>query len=381
VNFISIKNKIFFLFLFLTIVTSYGQTISLSKDAHVSVLSCGTGNEVYSLFGHTALRVQDSLNGIDLVYNYGAFDFNTPNFIMKFTKGDLQYFAVVNSFSDFINQYHYEKRSVYEQELDIATKLKQQLFDNLNTSLASGESNYTYKFIDKNCTSMVVDVVNNTLGSTVITKKEDTNLTYRSILYPYFDGHFYEKLGTSIIFGTKVDQKGTQIFLPLELKKSLEKITFRNQILAKESKTLLDYKNEVPFSWWNNTYTYLILLLLIISVNKKSTSLFYLSLMAVIGLFFGFVGFHSQHLELGYNYNILLFNPALLGLLYLFWTKNRQALYILALLNLLCLVVYFLIIINKAHLILVLPLIVTNAILISRILIENRKRIPVTLKN
>ncbi|MCL6462028.1 MAG: DUF4105 domain-containing protein [Flavobacterium micromati] len=380
-NFISIKNKIFFLSLFLTIVTSYGQTISLSKDAHVSVLSCGTGNEVYSLFGHTALRVQDSLNGIDLVYNYGAFDFNTPNFIMKFTKGDLQYFAVVNSFSDFINQYHYEKRSVYEQELNIPTELKQQLFDNLNTSLVSGESNYTYKFIDKNCTSMVVDIVNNTLGSTVITKKEDTNLTYRSILYPYFDGHFYEKLGTSIIFGTKVDQKGIQIFLPLELKKSLETITFRNQILAKESKTLLDYKNEVPFSWWNNTYTYLILLLLIISVNKKSTSLFYLSLMAVIGLFFGFVGFYSQHLELGYNYNILLFNPALLGLLYLFWTKNRQALYILALLNLLCLVVYFLIIINKAHLILVLPLIVTNAILISRILIENRKRIPVTLKN
>jgi hypothetical protein len=379
VNFISIKNKIFFLFLFLTIVTSYGQAISLSKDAHVSVLSCGTGNEVYSLFGHTALRVQDSLNGIDLVYNYGAFDFNTPNFIMKFTKGDLQYFAVVNSFSDFINQYHYEKRSVYEQELNIPTELKQQLFDNLNTSLASGESNYTYKFIDKNCTSMVVDIVNKTLGSTVITKKEDTNLTYRSILYPYFDGHFYEKLGTSIIFGTKVDQKGTQIFLPLELRKSLETITFRNQILAIESKTLLDYKNSTPFSWINNSYTYILLLLLIIWLNKKSVSLFYLSLMGIIGLFFGFVGFYSQHLELGYNYNILLFNPTLLGLLYLFWTKNKQALYILALLNLLCLVVYFLIIINKAHLILVLPLIITNAILISRILIENRKRIPVII--
>jgi len=376
VNFISIKNKVFFLFLFLVIVKSFGQTISLSKAAHVSVISCGTGNEVYSLFGHTAIRVQDSLNGIDLVYNYGAFDFNTPNFVMKFTKGDLQYFAVVNSFPDFINQYRYEKRSVFEQELDISTELKQQLFDNLNTSLASGESYYTYKFIDRNCTSMVVDIINKTLGSTVIIKKDDIDLTYRSILYPYFDGHFYEKLGTSIIFGTKVDQKGTQIFLPLELKKSLETITFRNQILAKESKTLLDYKNEVPFSWWNNTYTYLILLLLIISVNKKSISLFYFTLMAVIGLFFSFVGFYSQHLELANNYNILLFNPTLLGLLFYYWKKNKQGLQILAILNLLCLVAYFLVIINKAHLNIVFPLIITNAIIMIRILIENRKRIP-----
>ena len=375
-NFISIKNKVFFLFLFLLIVKSFGQTISLSKAAHVSVISCGTGNEVYSLFGHTAIRVQDSLNGIDLVYNYGAFDFNTPNFVMKFTKGDLQYFAVVNSFPDFINQYRYEKRSVFEQELDISTELKQQLFDNLNTSLASGESYYTYKFIDRNCTSMVVDIINKTLGSTVIIKKDDIDLTYRSILYPYFDDHFYEKLGTSIIFGTKVDQKGTQIFLPLELKKSLETITFRNQILAKESKTLLDYKNEVPFSWWNNTYTYLILLLLIISVNKKSISLFYFTLMAVIGLFFSFVGFYSQHLELANNYNILLFNPTLLGLLFYYWKKNKQGLQILAILNLLCLVAYFLVIINKAHLNIVLPLIITNAIIMIRILIENRKRIP-----
>jgi hypothetical protein len=375
VKFISLKNNFFFLFLFLTIVTSFGQNISLSKAANVSVLSCGTGNEVYSLFGHTAIRVQDSLNGIDVVYNYGAFDFNTPNFVMKFTKGDLQYFAVVHSFADFINQYRYEKRSVYEQELNISTELKQQVFDNLNTSLTSGESNYTYKFIDKNCTSMVVDIINKTLGSRVVVKKEDTKLTYRSILYPYFDGHFYEKLGTSIIFGTKVDQYGTQIFLPLELKKSLEKITFRNQLLAKESKTLLDYKNEVPFSWWNNSYTYLILLLLIISLNKKSISLFYLSLMAIIGLLFSFVGFYSQHLELANNYNILLFNPTLLGLLFFYWTKNKQGLYILAVVNLLCLGAYFFVLINKAHLFIVLPLLVTNTILLIRIALKNKKGI------
>jgi hypothetical protein len=82
---------------------------------------------------------------------------------------DLQYFAVAHPYTDFIN-YTYERRSVYEQELNIPASLKQKLFDNLNTSLASGDSHYTYKFIDKNCTSMVVDIINKTLDTTAIVK-------------------------------------------------------------------------------------------------------------------------------------------------------------------------------------------------------------------
>ena len=365
--------------LLLVSISTFSQNITLSENTNVSVLTCGTGNEVYSLFGHTAIRVQDTINRVDVVYNYGAFDFNTPNFVMKFAKGDLQYFAVINSYTDFINQYQYEKRTVYEQPLDIPLKLKQNLFDNLNTSLSSGESYYTYKFIDKNCTSMVVDIINKTLGGTIITKKEDTDLTYRTILYPYFSGHFYEKLGTSIIFGTKVDRKGTQIFLPLELKESLEKTKFNTMPLANSSKTLLEFKPQTLFSWWNNIYTYVLLLLSIIVINRKSITLFYLCIIGLIGIFFTFVGFYSQHLELGYNYNILLFNPTLLGMLFLYWKKNRQGLYILALLNLLCIVVYFLVIVTKVHFLIVLPLIITNAILLFKIAVENKKSVPIII--
>ena len=374
-----LKKIIFLLFLFITVQFNFAQNIQLSTEAHVSVITCGVGNESYSLFGHTALRVQDSVNAIDVVYNYGAFDFNTPNFVMKFTKGDLQYFAVVHSYTDFINQYQYEKRSVYEQELNIPANLKQKLFDNLNTSLASGESYYTYKFIDKNCTSMVVDILNKTLKSNVIVKKEDTTITYRSILYPYFDGHFYEKLGTSIIFGTKVDQLGTQLFLPYELQKSLNKVSFENHPLVKENKTLLEFKNEVPFSWWNNPYTYFIVLSCIVLINKKGINLFYLSIMGILGLFFSFVGFYSQHLELGYNYNILLFNPTLLALLYLYWTENKKGIYRLALLNILSLLLYVFVIVNKAHFLIVLPLVLSSRIILVRIAIQNKKRIPIII--
>ena len=373
------KKIIFLLFLFITVQFNFAQNIQLSTEAHVSVITCGVGNESYSLFGHTALRVQDSVNAIDVVYNYGAFDFNTPNFVMKFTKGDLQYFAVVHSYTDFINQYQYEKRSVYEQELNIPANLKQKLFDNLNTSLASGESYYTYKFIDKNCTSMVVDIINKTLNANTIVKKEGTAVSYRTILYPYFDGHFYEKLGTSIIFGKKVDQLGTKIFLPYELQKSLNKVSFENHPLVKKNKTLLEFKNKTPFSWWNNVYTYIVFLLLIILINKKSVALFYLSIMGILGLFFTFFGFYSQHLELGYNYNILLFNPTLLGLLYLYGTKNKKGIYNLALFTIILLVVYLFFVINKAYFAIVLPLIITNSILLVRIAIQNKKRIPIII--
>ncbi|MFM2368060.1 MAG: hypothetical protein RL619_356, partial [Bacteroidota bacterium] len=257
-NIYSLKKNFFFTLLFLTVNYSFGQNLLLSKDAHTSVLTCGTGNESYSMFGHTAIRINDPYNNIDVVYNYGAFDFNTPNFVLKFMKGDLQYFAIAHSYVDFINEYTYEKRSVYEQELNIPSSLKQQLFDNLNTSLVSGESHYTYKFIDKNCTSMVVDIINKTLDTTAIVKNSDTDITYRTILYPYFDNHFYEKLGTSIIFGKKVDGLGTRIFLPFELQKSLKKVSFQNHLLAPANKTIIEFKEDVTGSWWNNWYTYVL---------------------------------------------------------------------------------------------------------------------------
>lgn len=375
----SLKKISFILFLFLTINASFAQNLLLSKEAKVSVLTCGTGNESYSLFGHTAIRISDPFNNIDVVYNYGAFDFNTPNFVLKFIKGDLQYFAVAHSYADFVNEYQYDRRSVYEQELNIPYPLKQKLFDNLNTSLASGESHYTYKFIDKNCTSMVVDIINKTLDTTAIVKNADTNITYRTILFPYFDNHFYEKLGTSIIFGKKVDGLGTQIFLPFELQKSLKKVFYKNHPLAGENKTILEFPTAVTGSWWNNVYTYIFFLGCIIAINKKSVAAFYLTIMALLGLFFAFAGFYSFHKELAYNYNILLFNPSLLLLLYFYHTKNTKGLYNLALFNLLSLAIYLVILINKAHLWIVLPLVITSAVLLVRLAIQNTKRIPIII--
>ena len=373
------KKIVFILFLIGFINSSFSQRIILSKHALTSVITCDTGNESYSLFGHTAIRIKDIENNLDVVYNYGAFDFDTPNFVVKFTKGDLQYFAVAHSFTDFMNEYTYEQRSVYEQELIIPLAFKQRLFDNLNTSLASEERYYTYKFIDKNCTSMLVDMLNKTLGSNVIVKKTNTDKTYRTILYPYFENSFYEKLGTSIIFGKKVDKLGTQIFLPLELQKSLKGIQFENHPICKENKILLDYTKKTASPWWDSIYTFVFLLVFIIVLNKKSVDLFYLVTMGLLGVFFCFVGFYSFHQELSYNYNVLLFNPTLLLLLYFQYIKNKKWIRNICLFNIILILIYFVIMLNKIHLLIVLPLILTNIALLIKMTIRNSKRISVVI--
>ena len=372
--------KLFISILLLSsIFNSFGQGVVLSKNTRISVLTCGTGNESYSLFGHTAIRVSDIENNLDIVYNYGAFDFDTPNFVLQFTKGDLNYYITNNRYVDFINEYNYEKREVLEQELNIPLELKQALFDNLERSLLSDERLYQYKFIDNNCTSKVVDVINKTLKSKVISKKTDTDKTYRSILFPYFDNHFYEQLGTSIVFGTKVDQMGTKIFLPYELFESLKRIQYQNQSLSNAPKTIMAFEKEIPSSWWNNCYTYLLFLGLVIFVNKKSVDYIYLLTISLLGLLFVFLGFYSSHQELGYNYNILLFNPLLLIVLYFCSTKNSKWTYKLAVFNILMLFLYLFVIITKAHLLIVLPLVVTNLVVLIRLASKHKKRIPIII--
>src|SRR6478736_8425500 len=112
------KNGLIFTFLFFFFNT-FGQQNTLSKDATISILTCDSGNELYSLFGHTGIRVSDPVNSIDIVYNYGAFDFSTPNFYLKFTKGDLQYFITTSTYDEFVAEYRYFQRGVYEQKLNL----------------------------------------------------------------------------------------------------------------------------------------------------------------------------------------------------------------------------------------------------------------------
>ncbi len=251
---------------------------------------------MYSLFGHTAIRVSDTSNNIDLVYNYGTFDFNTPNFYLKFFKGDLQYFATCCAYDEFLYGYLYEKRNVSEQYLNINQNEKQIIFDNLNSVLNSDDKFYTYKFIDKNCTTMVIDIVNKSLGSAIVSKKDtQKSNSYRSVLYPYFNNHFYENLGISLLFGYKVDHEQTHLFLPSDLEKNISQVSRKNgNKLCLSTNKLLDFKTkQTPFSWWNNIYSLIIILGSIVLVNNTKINLIFFSILGLLGCFFTFAGFST----------------------------------------------------------------------------------------
>jgi hypothetical protein len=370
------NRKLTLLFILLVILFTNkvnSQILPLSKNAEVSIITCGTGAEIYSLFGHTAIRIRDTENHIDEVYNYGTFDFSTPNFYLKFVKGDLQYLETSCTFEEFFQEYLYEKRSVDEQILNISRNQKQALFDYLNTSLQSDERFYTYKFIDKNCTTMVINAINKSIGKEIIVKNTKEDKTYRDILFPYFQGHFFEQLGTSIIFGTKVDLKGDELFLPAELQESIKTISYNNRPFCKENRKILEFKKEeVPFSWWNNYYVFCLLLALVLIANKNAIYKTYFITLGFFGLFFIFAGFYSLHKELANNYNILLFNPILFSVVYFQFKNNKKGILYTSLLSVLCLLTYVFILFDKPYLIIVLPMIISSAVGLVKLLLKNK---------
>lgn len=344
--------KILFFFI---IILNLGQAQRLSNEAKVSIITCGTAPVSYAMYGHTGIRIQDLPQQIDVVYNYGAFDFTTPHFTLKFIKGDLQYFVTRENYFDFEYNYQIDNRSIYEQELVLTANQKQQLFDELNHSLTSEDRFYTYKFIDQNCTTMVVDKINKILGSAQL-KAPQTTLNYREILYPYMS-NFYQKLGIQLIFGTKVDASATRLFLPFELKKALE----NNTQLSLPTRVLFEAKPNPPsFSFFNSIYSLIALLLILIVLNKQWIQISYFTLAGLLGVFFCVVGLFSLHQEVLWNYNILLFNPLLLLFAWYLKQKKEEKIRLVAKPYLFSLIVYLFILISKIQFGIVLPILLLH---------------------
>ncbi len=356
-----IVSILFLLFHFI----SFSQNPNLSKKATVSILTCGRGNELYTTFGHTAIRIKDSINNLDVVYNYGAFDFRTENFYLKFVKGNLQYFINASSYEDFMFEYQSEKREVVEQTLTFSLVKKQELFDLLNASLFSEERSYTYKFIDKNCTSMTVDKINKIIGTELIKKVDDKSISYRELLYPYFENHFYYKLGINIIFGAKTDCKAEKLFLPVELMHSLNKAKIDGKPLVTKTETIVKGAElDSSFSFVNSIYFIITLLILIAITNKKPIFLTYLFIAGLFGLFISLVGFYSLHKEVLWNYNALLFNPLFLILPFLRSEWFRK----ITIVCLTMIVIYIVIMITKPHLWMMMPFIIANSYMLFKLL-------------
>ena len=369
------KTLLFFLLLFS--VFGFSQNPKLSENTQISIFTCGKGEELYSTFGHTALRIQDPITQLDIVYNYGCFDFRDKNFYLKFVKGDLQYYMNVTSYEDFIFEYQTDKREVVEQTLNLPLEKKQELFDALNSSLLSSEKYYTYKFIDRNCTSMIVDKINGLFGTKKIQKVDDKSISYRTVLYPYFDNFFWYKLGINIVFGAKTDMNAEKLFLPIELMNSLDKATVDGKPLVLKEETVVEGdKINSGFSFINSIYLICALIVIVIIINKRYLFLSYLFICGILGVFLCLVGFYSEHKELLWNYNALLFNPLFLLIPFVKDNLSKK----LNLVLLIMLLIYCIIMVTKPHLMIMLPFIIATMYILLKLNGRNPLRLLTSVK-
>lgn len=359
--------KILFLLYIFCFTSGFSQQNTIPDYLTISILTVGTADESHSLYGHTALRIIDNTNHTDLVYNYGMFDFTTENFILKFIKGDLQYFAAAYPYADFEYNYREENRSIYEQGLNLSQDEKLSLQAKLASTLLSEDRLYTYKFIDRNCTTKVIDIINDVLKEKVITKKNIDSKTYRDVLFPYTENHFFQKLGINIIFGTKVDNTANTIFLPFDLKNNLEKTSYKNKPIVAETKTIFEANRKPTIAFWDSIYVLITVLLLIVVFNKKTINISYLLVLGILGLMFSVIGLYSLHRELLQNYNVLLFNPLFLILIFFILKNNKIWVKRIIKLCLVCIGIYIVYMFNKTHFIIVLPIIITTSILLLRL--------------
>jgi hypothetical protein len=351
----------------------------LSDKAFVSLLTCGPGNELYSVFGHTAIRVADPSTGMDVVFNFGTFDFDTPNFYLKFVKGDLQYFVSAASYQDFVYTYQYYNRDVFEQRLNLTQQQKQSIADELVTTLNSDKKFYTYKYFDRNCTTMVGDILAHNVEGGISSENTDAGKTYRKIVVERLHNSFYENLGISLIFGAKTDNVLSNLFLPVQLLQGVEHTKLADgKPLSQPVETVFKSTAEPEASWWNNIYTFVLacIALMVLTYRLLLLKRVLYALFGLLGIFFCLVGLYSFHAEISWNYNALLVNPLFLVLGYFSFAKKQQAIQKTALVLIGFVFVYGLYMLNKPHLFIVLPLIGLILVMLVREALPLIKTLP-----
>ena len=157
------KNYLLFLFILLNL-PAFAQYISLSEKAEISILTIGPGDNLYDKFGHSAFRVYDPENDIDYAFNYGVYDFDTPNFYTKFAQGKLLYKLAVSESEPFLNSYKAQDRWVEEQVLNLSYSEKQGVFNFLQENAKPENKYYKYDFLYDNCATRIRDVLVSVLG-------------------------------------------------------------------------------------------------------------------------------------------------------------------------------------------------------------------------
>ncbi len=318
---------------------------TVGDSVHVSLLTCSPHNEVYSLYGHTALRYLDERSGVDVAVNYGVFSFNEPNFILRFVFGLTDYEMGIQPFEEFCREYAYYGSSVTQQELDLTADEKRKIFEALNRNALPENIRYRYNFLYNNCTTKARDIVlENISGKVVYDNIIDTETSFRDIIHSCNATHRWARFGNDLLMGVKADAKtdrAEQEFLPANLMRD-----FGSAMVVRDGKKTPLVKSttfvvtgndkqekEENDSWLCPTPALCFIVLFIVTLlmpraEKMTGRRFWgfdtalLLLTGVAGLVLTAMIF-SQHPTVSLNLQILVLNPVMLFFAY-YTVKHRK---------------------------------------------------------
>jgi len=321
---------VFILVLYIPGRISYAQIDSiefpeLTERAQISLITGEPGPELAAKFGHSAIRVYDPENGIDLVYNYGTYDFNAPGFYQKFLMGKLSYSLSVYEFKRMVYAYKYYNQSLYEQVLNLNYDEKVEVYNTININYLPENRYYPYDFFFDNCSSRIRDVLENVLGNKLYFDDQHIkkHKTFRQLLDEFLYSAKWGDFGIDLIIGRPADVIASSreyMFLPYKLFDAFEYA----QIIRDNGKSPLVQitniinqsvnipgKKEIQVSPLLLFWTLFLLVLalsLIFNRNKKvfkyiDTILFLA--VGFAGLLISFLWFVTEHIPTKDNLNLL----------------------------------------------------------------------------
>ena len=323
----TLKTASFRILLIIFLLLAIGNHVSgqnLSKNAEISLLTCSPGDELYSQFGHSALRIKDEEKKIDLVFGYGTFNFNTPNFYPKFARGKLDYMLSYTTFDRFKNGYIYEKRGIVEQKLNLDSIEKQKLFTALLKNYQPKNRYYRYDFLFDNCSTRIRDIVSeNTSGTILFDTISDQPKSFWNLLDPFMQKSRWIFLGIHLALGIPCDAEATPyqyMFLPDNMMLGFENAKIRTdetiKPLVKSTNVILKPALNFKITNWYQRPVFIFGLLALIGLIlslvylKKDKDLFIFDIFifgvcGLLGWLIIFLWFFTDHQATGPNWNII----------------------------------------------------------------------------
>ena len=294
----------------------------LSDSARISLLTCTPGNELYARYGHTAIRICDEANDLDIVFNYGIFDFNTDHFYWKFVKGETWYELGATPYWWFIREYEQTNRPVYEQELNFTAEQREALWQALIVNYEPEHRKYLYNFVFDNCATRpyyMIDRIfcgNNAEGSWSEYQGAEGQ-TYRRFIQHYTPKGSWADFGINLLFGPKADQQmhgEERLFLPEELMFYMSQARTADAVMVK-SEHIAPFEI-TPVPWYQTWYLGIVLYFLFVCLisyydRKRQRWSWWVELVvgipyALLLVIVTFLTFFSCHPLVGFGWRLLI---------------------------------------------------------------------------